>query len=117
VSPAVPDGYAHYPTAWYGAERAIWAALLRCVIGNPFRLIAVDASWRTWNGGLVVALAQAAYEDRQLPLGLLAPDRLAVLADALEDAGCRDAGLTEHLRGPGPHVRGCWVIDRLLAKD
>jgi hypothetical protein len=22
-----------------------------------------------------------------------------------------------HLRGPGPHVRGCWVVDLLLRKS
>jgi len=41
---------------------------------------------------------------------------LPVLADALEEAGCTDADLLGHLRGPGPHVRGCWVLDLLLGK-
>jgi hypothetical protein len=44
-------------------------------------------------------------------------DRLAVLADALEEAGCADADILSHLRGPGPHVRGCWVVDLLLGKE
>ena len=60
--------------------------------------------------------AQAASEDRDLPAGTLANDRLAVLADALEDPGCTRAELLEHLRGPGPPVRGCYPLDRLLAK-
>jgi hypothetical protein len=42
--------------------------------------------------------------------------RLAVLADALEEAGCADPDLLGHLRGPGPHVRGCWAVDLLLGK-
>jgi hypothetical protein len=42
--------------------------------------------------------------------------RLAVLADALEEAGCADADLLVHLRGPGPHARGCWVLELLLGK-
>ena len=42
--------------------------------------------------------------------------RLAVLADMLEEAGCSDADLLNHLRGPGPHVRGCWVLDLLLGR-
>jgi hypothetical protein len=46
-----------------------------------------------------------------LPSGLLAGERLALLADALEEAGCSEAAVLEHLRGPGPHVRGCWVVD------
>jgi hypothetical protein len=40
-----------------------------------------------------------------------------VLADALEDAGCSDAGLLGHLRSPGPHVRGCWALDLVLGKE
>ena len=54
--------------------------------------------------------------NRSLPAGTLDPARLAVLADALEDAGCTDAGLLGHLRGPGPHVRGCWAVDLLIGK-
>jgi hypothetical protein len=38
-----------------------------------------------------------------------------VLADAMEDAGVKDAEILDHLRGPGPHLRGCWVVDLLLA--
>jgi hypothetical protein len=65
----------------------------------------------------LVALAQAAYDQRELPAGTLDPTRLAVLADALEEAGCDQADLLSHLRDPGPHVRGCWVIDLLLGKE
>jgi hypothetical protein len=56
----------------------------------------------------------AAYEGRVSPAGGLDADRLAVLADALEDAGCADPDLLAHLRGPGPHVRGCWALDLVL---
>ena len=62
-------------------------------------------------------LAEAAYDRRHLPSGELDPARLAVLADALEEAGCTDPDLLDHLRGPGPHYRGCWVIDLLLGKQ
>lgn len=41
---------------------------------------------------------------------------LSILADALEDAGFTDADILNHLRGPGPHVRGCWCVDLLLDK-
>jgi hypothetical protein len=47
----------------------------------------------------------------------LDPDRLAILADALEDAGCDNTDILSHLRGQGPHVRGCWVVDLLLGKE
>lgn len=39
---------------------------------------------------------------------------LAVLADALEDAGCDHPDLLAHLRGGGEHLRGCWAVDLLL---
>ena len=64
-----------------------------------------------------MALAQATYEQRELPAGTLEPARLAILADALEDAGCDQADLLAHLRGPGPHVRGCWSVDLVLGKQ
>ena len=41
---------------------------------------------------------------------------LPILADALEEAGCTDADILEHLRGSGPHLRGCWAVDTLLDK-
>ena len=39
-----------------------------------------------------------------------------MLADALDDAGCSDAGVLAHCRGPGEHARGCWLLDGLLGK-
>jgi hypothetical protein len=70
----------------------------------------VDSAWFTWNGGTMQRLAQGIYDLRVF-------DRLPLLADALEDAGCTDADLLGHLRGPGPHVRGCWALDLILAKS
>src|SRR5262249_25586156 len=90
------------------------STLLCDIIGNPFRPIVFDNAWRT---PTVAALATAAYEERELPDGTLDADRLAVLADALEDAGCDNADILSHLRGPGPHVRGCCVVDLLLGKE
>jgi hypothetical protein len=110
-----------YSTASYAADaaradgtEANQLALLRCVFGNPFRPVTVSPGWDTRQ---VVALAQAAYEERELPGGHLDPARLAVLADALEEAGCTDQNIRDHLRGPGPHVRGCWALDLLLGKE
>ena len=98
------------------AERAHQASLLRDTF-NPFRPVRLDPAWLAWNGGTVKRLAQAAYEHRILPEGRLDPQRLAVLADALEEAGCSDKGTLRHLRGPGPHVRGCHVVDLLLGRE
>jgi hypothetical protein len=91
--------------------------MLRCVFGNPFRPVSLEPAWLGWRDGLVRRLAEAAYGERTLPEGTLDPGRLAVLADALEDAGCTDADLLGHLRGPGPHVRGCWAIDVLVGRS
>jgi hypothetical protein len=97
--------------AWpAGAAEAGQADLLRDLFGNCFRQVTFDPAWLAWNDGTVVRLAQAVYGERAF-------DRLPVLADALEDAGCTDADLLGHLRGPGPHVRGCWVVDLLLGKS
>jgi hypothetical protein len=95
-------------------ELAAQATMLRDIIGNPFRPVALDPAWRT---PTVTALATAAYEERHLPTGTLDTQRLAILADALEDAGCDNGDILSHLRGPGPHVRGCWAVDLLLGKE
>jgi hypothetical protein len=94
------------------AERAAQAALLRCLFGlPPFRpLPRLNPAWLAWEGGTVPKLAAAVYEERAF-------DRLPILGDALEEAGCDLAGLLTHLRGPGPHVRGCWAVDLLLGKS
>lgn len=92
------------------AEFAAQTALVRDLFGNPFRPAPFpDPSWSAWKDGVVVKLAQAIYEDRAF-------DRLPVLADALEEAGCTNADILAHCRGPGEHVRGCWVVDPLLGK-
>jgi hypothetical protein len=87
--------------------------VLRDLFGNPFRPVVVPAgkkrSWLAWNGGTVVGLARQVYAERAF-------DRLPLLADALEDAGCDNADVLGHLREPGPHVRGCWALDLLLGK-
>jgi hypothetical protein len=82
-----------------------------------FPSITVSPAILTWNDGIVVRLAQAAHDERHLPTGTLDNVRLAVLADALEEAGCANEQILGHLRGPGPHVRGCWVLDLLLGKE
>jgi hypothetical protein len=101
----------------WAAEQEVQSGLLRCVFGNPFRTFAADPAWLAWNDGTAVRLAEAAYEDRDLPSGYLDPTRLSVLADVLEDAGCAEAALLDYFRSPGPHVRGCWAVDVLLGKE
>jgi hypothetical protein len=98
------------------AETVVQEGLLRDIFGNPFRPIAIDPAWLTWHEATIPRLAQAIYESRELPSGNLDTTRLAILADALEEAGCADVSVLEHLRSKGPHVRGCHVIDLLLGK-
>ncbi len=93
------------------AERKAQADLVRCLFGLIlFRpLPRLDPAWLVWEGGTIPNIARSAYEERAF-------DRLPVLADALEEAGCDAAELLAHLRGPGPHARGCWALDLLLGK-
>ncbi len=97
------------PDAISQPEERAQCGLVRDIFGNPFRPVALDPAWLAWNDGTVPKLAQAIYDERAF-------DRLPLLADALEDAGCTDAEILAHCRGPGPHVRGCWVVDLLLEK-
>jgi hypothetical protein len=99
-------------------EKRQQAALLRDIFGpRPLSLPpSLAPSVLAWNGGTPVRLARATYQERQLPAGTLDPDRLAVLADALEEAGLTDAELLQHLRGSGPHFRGCYAIDLVLRR-
>ena len=87
-------------------ENVTQADLVRCIIGSPFSPIAFDPNWLTSN---VVELARTIYDDRAF-------DRMAILADALEEAGCHDPDILDHCRQPGEHVRGCWVVDLILGK-
>ncbi len=95
-------------------ENGWHASALRDIFGIHFQPIAASADWQLWNKGLIPALAQSVNDHRVLPDGTLDPSRLAVLANALEMAGCSDEAALGHLRGPGPHFRGCYVLDALL---
>jgi hypothetical protein len=91
--------------------------LIHDLFGNPLLPPAdIAPSLLAWNDGTVTLLAHAAYAERSMPGGTLAPQRLAVLSDALEEAGA-DAGLVDHLRRPGPHYRGCHALDLILGKE
>jgi hypothetical protein len=94
------------------------AGVLREIVGNPFRAISLDPAWLAWNDHGIVKLAEAIYQERAFPTGFLDNARLAILADALEEAGCANPDILKHCREQGGvHVRGCWVIDLLLGKE
>ena len=94
-----------------GGECAAQAVLLRDILGNPFHPpLPPPAAILAWNDRTVHRITLAIYDERAF-------DRMTILADALQDAACTDADILSHLRGPGPHVRGCWVVDLLLGKE
>jgi hypothetical protein len=95
------------PNLFRKALRRGQAPLVRDIFGNPFSPPRAASAWRT---STVVALARGIYEERGF-------DRLPILADALEEAGCEDADVLVHGRSSGPHVLGCWVVDCILGKE
>ena len=84
--------------------------LLREIFGDPFHPVQLAPAWRD---PAIQELAAAAYGDPGQPLDVLDPHRLAALARALDGAEGDTAAVLSHLREPGPHVRGCWVVDLL----
>jgi hypothetical protein len=105
--------------AWVGLRETLrWAACLvgdrrvlfdcvRDIMGNPFCPVVLNPEWATCN---VVGLGKAIYDERAF-------DRMPILADALEDAGCTNADILDHCHAGGAHVRGCWVVDLVLGRE
>ena len=90
------------------AESFAQVLLLREIFGNPFRPVEFDPAWRTSD---VMMLAKGIYEEKAF-------DRMPILADAFQDAGCDSEELLNHLRDTNaPHVRGCWALDLVLGKE
>src|SRR6185295_8434857 len=81
--------------------------LLRDIFGNPFRPVTLNPAWLT---PTVQQLAALIYEERQF-------DKMPLLGDALEEAGCSNEEVLQHCRGGGEHCRGCWVVDKVLGKE
>jgi hypothetical protein len=112
--------YAVFPNELFGAIGYFWdidpaekgpqTRIIRDIFGNPFRPVAIDTAWLTWNNGAIPTLAQFIYNDRAF-------DRLSLLADALASAGCTNEDILAHCRSGGEHVRGCWVVDLVLGKS
>jgi hypothetical protein len=78
---------------------------LRCV--NTFHPITLSPSWLT---STVVSLANQMYDSRDF-------SAMPILADALQDCGCVNEEILNHCRADQVHVRGCWCVDLLLAKQ
>jgi hypothetical protein len=84
--------------------RSQQVAVLHDIFGNPFRPVTFESVWRP---STAVGLAESMYSTRDFAA-------MPILADALEEAGCDNSDVLAHCRGPGPHVRGCWVVDLVL---
>jgi hypothetical protein len=121
--PSVWSNCVEYRTGGLGVPVADRKALLRCVFGDPhwaFVRGPADAAplgaERVWvepavrDDPRVAALAAQIYADGSFGL-------LPVLADLLEEAGCNFPLLLAHLRGPGPHAKGCWPLSLILTKE
>jgi hypothetical protein len=90
-------------TGWPGVP------LLRELFGNPFHPVQLDPGWLQVHGATACAVANTVYEAHAF-------ERLPVLADALEEAGCVEPALLDHCRQGGEHVRGCWAVDLLTGR-
>jgi hypothetical protein len=88
------------------ARKQVEAGLVD-VDGSPLGEVVCDPGWLTWNGGVVRTIAERIHH-----FGSFA--EMPVLADALEEAGCRDGRILRHLRERMEHHRGCWVLRLLL---
>jgi hypothetical protein len=84
--------------------RARMTGVLTDLVVTTLGPISFDPRWRT---GDVLGLARGIYDDRAF-------NRIPILADALIDAGCDRSRIIDHCREPGPHYRGCWVVDAAL---
>jgi hypothetical protein len=92
--------------AAFQAERQMQAALLRDIVGDPFRRMVPEPAWQRPE---VAVFAQIIYE-------CSAFGRLTELGESLVAAGCKNAAILAHCRQAGPHVRGCWVVDLLTGR-
>lgn len=108
-----PDSYPDWPHAkkkrkppklrgrWIQSESAFrrkWPLLWRLLDGPP----EMDPEWLNWNDGTIRKMVEQIHEQRNW-------QDLPVLADALEEAGCSDAFVLDHLREGREHARSCWV--------
>lgn len=116
-----PDGWANsssvgesvieaLPEAERAGELKWQSDLMRELLGPlPFRFVTIEPAWLTWNGGVVAQLAESIYSDNAF-------DRMPLVGDALQEAGCTNAEILNHCRQTAGHIRGCWVIDLLTKR-
>jgi len=71
------------------------------------KLPRIKYDWLRWNDSCVRKMAESIYKENRFY-------DVPILGDALEDAGCNDNNMLEHLRSPNRHFKGCWAVDKLL---
>jgi hypothetical protein len=113
-SPRSLTAHPDRPLLAVGIKKGGWARPESAVVLAEVDPVTVDSAWRT---PAVLALARAADRERLSTGGALDPAHLAVLADALEEAGCTNGRTLSHLRNHDARVRECWVIDQLLGGE
>jgi hypothetical protein len=69
--------------------------------------VTLDPAWLAWNDGTVVRLARGMWDEGAF-------DRLPILGDALQEAGCDDAAVLGHCRSGGPDARSSWLVDLIV---
>jgi hypothetical protein len=109
LSPATTAEYAAEASEVPELEHEVQCGFLRDLFRYPRHPVSGDPSWLTWNSGTIPTIAQEIYEKRSF-------DALLILADALEEAGCKHTDLLNHCRQECDHIQGCWVVDLLLGK-
>jgi hypothetical protein len=87
-------------------EQESLCRLVREIFGNPFRPVSFNQAWGT---PAAIRLAQGIYDGRTF-------DRLGILANVLEEAGCTNQDILHHCRQLDEHVKGCWALDLILGK-
>jgi hypothetical protein len=66
--------------------------------------------WLAWNNGAVRELARSIRDEGR-------SDTFAILADALEEAGCTNEDMLYSCRAGDPDIDGAWVLAVLLDKE
>lgn len=105
--PNLCEDYVIFRDALGEKPHNLLVSITRDIFDNSFRTVTFAHEWRT---STAVALAWQMYESRDF-------SPMPILADALQDAGCDNEDILAHCRNPGPHVRGCWVVDGVLGKE
>jgi hypothetical protein len=95
-----------FPPEWLQEAKRLALSSINDIFGNPFRPITIEPNCLT---STVLAIAKGIYDEKAF-------DRMPILADALQDAGCENEDILNHCRGEGVHVRGCWLVDLILGK-